>query len=448
MITARDVEKVLSLLRRVYSVVVIDMSSVLNDLNLAFLDTSDTIVEIVTYDSTTIHNTVAVADTFRAIGYPASKVRYLVNRADSSGGIDPTALERALGRTPEHRVVSDGRLVVQANNEGVPVRPGEPGRRGQPGHRAGRQPRSSARSVRSPSPGAARQADVRSPADRGVRLRGGRPDRPARDPAADAGRIDGLPRRQRASPVRRPHGRRGRRVLDPVPRRPRRARRQGARGRLQHLDGGRADRPAPPLRPARARRDPPRRLGGRAGDPRAARRRDRDAGDDPQPRLLRRDQGREPGGRGLRARDARARAARRGRRAARTRWPRRPCATRWRRSSASATPTASPSSRGRLVPRSTRSCSAAPTIRCCGPLIEAVAGRGHRDRGLGDRPPPRRSPSCSGSTASRRPGGGAPATHLPADDRRPGAVRRARRPAVRVGRSWTSTAIDLAVAAR
>ena len=69
--------------------IVIDMSSVLNDINLAFLDASDTIVEIVTYDSTTIHNTVAMADTFRSIGYPASKVRYLVNRADSPGGIDP-----------------------------------------------------------------------------------------------------------------------------------------------------------------------------------------------------------------------------------------------------------------------------------------------------------------------------------------------------------------------
>ena len=62
----------------------------------------------------------AIADTFRAIGYPASKVRYLVNRADSSGGIDPDDLERALGRVPEHRVVSDGQLVVQSNNEGVP----------------------------------------------------------------------------------------------------------------------------------------------------------------------------------------------------------------------------------------------------------------------------------------------------------------------------------------
>jgi pilus assembly protein CpaE len=120
MVTSRDIEKVLSLLRRVYSVIVIDMSSYVNDVNLAFLDASDTIVEIVTYDSTTIHNTVGIADTFRAIGYAASKVRYLINRADSAGGIDPAALERALGRVPEHRVMSDGRLVIQSNNEGVP----------------------------------------------------------------------------------------------------------------------------------------------------------------------------------------------------------------------------------------------------------------------------------------------------------------------------------------
>jgi pilus assembly protein CpaE len=120
MVNPRDVDKILSLLRRVYGSVVIDMSSSINDINLAFLDSSDTIVEIVTYDSTTIHNTISMADTFRSIGYPASKVHYLVNRADSAGGIDPDDLHRALGRIPEHRVVSDGQLVVRANNEGVP----------------------------------------------------------------------------------------------------------------------------------------------------------------------------------------------------------------------------------------------------------------------------------------------------------------------------------------
>jgi pilus assembly protein CpaE len=120
MITSRDIDKILSLLRRVYQAIVIDMSSAINDINLAFLDASDTIVEIVTYDSTTIHNTIAMADTFRTIGYPAAKVRYLVNRADSSGGINPDDLARALGRVPEHSVVSDGMLVVQSNNAGVP----------------------------------------------------------------------------------------------------------------------------------------------------------------------------------------------------------------------------------------------------------------------------------------------------------------------------------------
>jgi pilus assembly protein CpaE len=120
MITTRDIDKILSLLRRVYDVIAIDMSSVINDINLGFLDASDTIIEIVTYDSTTIHNTIAMADTFRSIGYPATKVRYLVNRADSPGGIQPDDLARALGRVPEHQVVSDGPLVVRSNNEGVP----------------------------------------------------------------------------------------------------------------------------------------------------------------------------------------------------------------------------------------------------------------------------------------------------------------------------------------
>ncbi len=120
MVTVRDLEKMLSLMRRVYDFVIVDTTSVVNDVNLAFLDAADTILEIVTHDSTTIHNTMVMADAFRMIGYPATKVQYLVNRADSTGGIDPQVLQRALGRVPEHRVGSGGALVVNANNEGIP----------------------------------------------------------------------------------------------------------------------------------------------------------------------------------------------------------------------------------------------------------------------------------------------------------------------------------------
>jgi pilus assembly protein CpaE len=120
MVNVRDLEKTMSLLRRVYEVVIVDTWSYVNDISLFFLDIADTILEIVTYDSTTIHSTMVMADAFRAIGYPPTKVRYVVNRADSTGGFDPEVLMAALGRQPEHSVRSGGALVVRANNEGIP----------------------------------------------------------------------------------------------------------------------------------------------------------------------------------------------------------------------------------------------------------------------------------------------------------------------------------------
>ncbi len=120
MVTARDVEKTISILRRLYQAVVIDTPVTLSEVTLAFLDACDVILSIVTYDSTTIHNTVSVGEVFASIGYTAEKVHYLVNRADSSGGMSRDELARALGRRPDFEVVSDGRLVVQANNEGMP----------------------------------------------------------------------------------------------------------------------------------------------------------------------------------------------------------------------------------------------------------------------------------------------------------------------------------------
>jgi len=44
----------------------------------------------------------------------------VLNRSDAVGGLDEAAYVSLLGRAPEFRVVSDGRLVVEANNQGVP----------------------------------------------------------------------------------------------------------------------------------------------------------------------------------------------------------------------------------------------------------------------------------------------------------------------------------------
>jgi len=127
MVLVRDIEKTISLMRRLYDLVIVDTGVGLDELTLALLDQADTILEIVTYDATTIRNTIAMAETFQKIGYPPSKVRYLVNRADAAAGIDPGDLRTALGREPEYRIRSEGQIVGPASNQGAPYVIAEPG---------------------------------------------------------------------------------------------------------------------------------------------------------------------------------------------------------------------------------------------------------------------------------------------------------------------------------
>jgi pilus assembly protein CpaE len=119
MVVARDIEKTLSLLRRLYDLVIVDTGVGLDELTLAILDQADTILEIVTYDGTTIRNVARMAETFRKIGYSTDKVHYLLNRSDAMAGIDPKDLRQALGRDPEHHLRSEGQVVGPASNQGL-----------------------------------------------------------------------------------------------------------------------------------------------------------------------------------------------------------------------------------------------------------------------------------------------------------------------------------------
>jgi pilus assembly protein CpaE len=120
MVTVRDLEKSLSLLRQLYEFVVIDTRAGLGDDVLVFLDAADVVMQVLTYDSMAVRNLVMAREAFDAIGYSASKLAVVLNRADSAGGMNKADVEAALGAPIDYEVVSDGRLVVAANNEGVP----------------------------------------------------------------------------------------------------------------------------------------------------------------------------------------------------------------------------------------------------------------------------------------------------------------------------------------
>ena len=342
--------------------------------------------------------------------------------------------------------MSDGRLVVQSNNEGVPFVLANPDAPISQDLGAARRRAPAVWRGRRPPPGAARRPDGRSRADRGLRLWGRRADRPARDPPPDAGRVDGLPRRQRC----------GRRTAcapttrslafsTQSPRRARRARRQGARGRLQHLDRGRHRGVPPPLRPAGPRRHPARGVGRGPGHAQRARRRHRHAGHHPLARLLRRPSRtrtrrsrssstrrptlvplveagelRGPIAEAAVSRGAGA-AARRARRRRRVDLP--AAARRDRRHAPPGLhplPAAAAAHRGRRRRRTSRSSiSATATASALAELLD-INGLEAPDRRAARDPPP-------------------------ADDRRPGDLPRPRRRGCSARRSRTSNAIDLAV---
>ena len=119
MVTTRDIEKVLSMLRQLYEFVIIDTRAALSDDVLVFLDSADLILQVLTYDSMAIRGLAMSAETFAAIGYPPTKLATVLNRSDASGGFDKADVEQALGSKIDFEVVSDGRLVLSSNNEGV-----------------------------------------------------------------------------------------------------------------------------------------------------------------------------------------------------------------------------------------------------------------------------------------------------------------------------------------
>jgi pilus assembly protein CpaE len=120
MVTTRDIEKALSIIRQVYEVIIVDTRASLSDDVLAFLDASDLILEVLAYDSMAIRALAMADEAFATIGYAPSKMEAVLNRSDSTGGFSKADVEEALNRKIDHEVVSDGKLVIAANNEGVP----------------------------------------------------------------------------------------------------------------------------------------------------------------------------------------------------------------------------------------------------------------------------------------------------------------------------------------
>jgi pilus assembly protein CpaE len=120
LVTAHHMRSIVDHLRIGHEYVVIDLPSGLSDLSLAVMDAADTILVMTALEITTIKNVRLFLEVAEQLEYARTKVRLVINRADTAQGIRIADVEASVRRPVDATIVSDGRLSVLAVNRGVP----------------------------------------------------------------------------------------------------------------------------------------------------------------------------------------------------------------------------------------------------------------------------------------------------------------------------------------
>jgi pilus assembly protein CpaE len=120
LVTQAYLRKMIDHLRATHDFVVVDLPSALTDHSLAVMDAADQIIVLTALEITTIKNVRLFLEVADQLEYDRSKLRLVINRADSAQGIRIADVEASIRRPIDGQIVSDGRLAVLAVNRGVP----------------------------------------------------------------------------------------------------------------------------------------------------------------------------------------------------------------------------------------------------------------------------------------------------------------------------------------
>ncbi|MDD4602048.1 Chemotaxis response regulator protein-glutamate methylesterase [bioreactor metagenome] len=119
-ISGSHLAAILKTMRTMFDYVIVDTAPMFNDAMLAILDASDQILVISSMDLPTIKNVKLCLEIMESLNYQSDKVKVVLNRADSVGGMEPTEAEESLHCTFTATLPSDGKTVVGSVNRGIP----------------------------------------------------------------------------------------------------------------------------------------------------------------------------------------------------------------------------------------------------------------------------------------------------------------------------------------
>lgn len=124
-VTTGRIARILSLLKEMYDVVIVDTAATFDEVVLTALDRSDQVYAVTMMDVASIKNMRISLQKLAQLGYANGLIRVVLNRADSKVWLQPQEVERAVGSEIFARIPSD-RVVPRSVNKGTPVVLDEP----------------------------------------------------------------------------------------------------------------------------------------------------------------------------------------------------------------------------------------------------------------------------------------------------------------------------------
>ncbi|MGQ9458521.1 MAG: response regulator [Anaerolineae bacterium] len=121
LVSPRAANAILSMLVEHYAYVVVDTASTLNEVTLAALDLSDTILLLLAPELASLKLASVSLEIFDSLGYPASRTLLVVNWTFPQGGLGQKHIESALHKSVQAVIPYERTAVVQAINRGIPL---------------------------------------------------------------------------------------------------------------------------------------------------------------------------------------------------------------------------------------------------------------------------------------------------------------------------------------
>ena len=121
LVTAEHMRRILVELAANFDYVIVDTWPSFADVVLTAMDLADTILLLMTMEMTTIRDVKLYLEVVEKLNYPQEKVKLILNRAGSAGGIKVEAVEETLRYKVMVGLSNDGGPMMMAVNQGVPL---------------------------------------------------------------------------------------------------------------------------------------------------------------------------------------------------------------------------------------------------------------------------------------------------------------------------------------